>query len=477
MKLINKIIPYLFLAFGLIIFSHPMLLDSGKLPGDIGDARFINYVLEHGYQWLIGNNLHNSFWNMPIFYPHENSLAFSDMLIGGMLIYNPVRFFISSPQTALQIWFLIICILNYSSFYILMKNVFKFDRLISACAAFLFAFGLPRHLQIGHLQLLLQFFMIFSIYAFANIKRENSTRKNNLLFLAGASLFVIQLYTTFYFGWYMVFGTLIGVFAGILFKNSREKIITCLKTYKKEIVLYGIYSIVMLIPLVYHYLAVKSQFGWTPEFMLKFFSFLTSESLIDNLLWYNPFKCQAEAKTGIGILTTIFVFAGIFKSKYKKQILLFIILVIMFFWNWTWNIYLHKLFPGASAIRAAGRCIFLLLPVFAYGLANFFKHLNNRYITTIAVLIFLIEQIPFVHGYNWTKDMHNERLKSYNIPKECKVVYYDIKAKSAYKYQLDIMWKAHYENIYTANGYSGYWPKYITGSVPENCVFEINAPD
>lgn len=473
MKILNKIIPYLFLAFGLIIFLHPMLLDTGKLPGDIGDASFINYVLEHGYQWLTGNKLHSSFWDMPIFYPHDNSLAFSDMMIGGMLIYTPIRMFISSPQTALQLWLTIACILNYVAFWILMRKTFKFGNSESSIAAFLFAFGLPRHLQICHLQLMLQFFSIFYFYAFTQIKNENTPLKNNILFLTGSALFVLQLYTTFYFGWFTVFGGLIALFICLIYKNTRDKIFYIIKTYWKEVILSGIISIILLIPLVYHYLAVNSQFGWTPVYLLKFFSFLKSESMLDEFIWHNPFRSNCEAYTGIGFITSIFVLIGICRSKYWFEMLLFLFLTGMFFENCEWNHALYKYFPGASAIRAGGRVVFLMLPVFAWGIANFFKHLNKRSIITIAAIIFLIEQIPFVHGYDWTKTIHNQRLQTINIPKECKVVYYNIKATPKYKYLLDIMWKAHYENIYTANGYSGYMPEYIPGTVPKNCVFTI----
>jgi hypothetical protein len=56
------VIPILMLLVGL--YSFPLSLmqtDLSKIPGDLGDARFNNYVLEHGYKYLNGEV--KSFWD------------------------------------------------------------------------------------------------------------------------------------------------------------------------------------------------------------------------------------------------------------------------------------------------------------------------------------------------------------------------------------------------------------------------------
>lgn len=482
MKFMRKLIPYIFLIIGLIIFFYPLFLNPDNMPGSFGDARFINYVLEHGYLWVVQSGVHTSFWDMPIFYPYKNTLAFSDMLIGGMIIYIPVRFVtecfekLYPAQTALQIWFMISCILNYSSFYLLMRKVFKFERLCSSVAAFLFAFGLPRHVQIGHLQLSQQYFTIFSILAFVKAFSCKSEFKKHFLLVMAVIMFVLQVYTSFYFGWYMIFGVVVFTPVCFLFKNTREKLLDFIKTYWREILIYGFAACLLLIPLLLHYSAVNGKFSWQTGWMWMPESFLCSESLIDELFFhcrvFNP-----EIITGIGLLTTVFVFAGIFKSVYRKQIILFILIVILFFTNFFYmnldfNYFLYKYFPGASAIRAAGRAIFLLLPFFCCGIAIFMRSLKSPFILVLCVLAFIAEQLPFHNGYDWTKSEHAARLASYNFPSECKVIYYDIFLKQRDTYLIDIMWKASEEGIYTANGYSGFIPVYIKGTVPSNCIFQ-----
>ena len=73
-KKLNFIYPILFLIFGLFIFFHPMFFDFSKMAGDLGDARLVSYLLDHGFLYLTGDNFHSSYFNIPFFYPYQNQL-------------------------------------------------------------------------------------------------------------------------------------------------------------------------------------------------------------------------------------------------------------------------------------------------------------------------------------------------------------------------------------------------------------------
>ena len=475
-KWLGKLSVVMLLLFGLVMFFYPMLINSSNMFGDLGDTRFVTYVLEHFYKWITHQGLHTSFWNMPMFYPYENTLAFSDVMLGGIPLYVPFRMLGVSPLGAMQACGMLAQTLNFVAFYFLMRKTFKFEYWISGAAAFLFAFGLPRHIQMCHVQLLFQFFMIFAILAFSKINAKNSNLKNHLLFLTTSLMFALQIYTSFYYGWFMIFGGTLALLIGLCFKNSRTAIIEFVKNFKKEILLYAVVTFVLLLPLGYHYLLVGGKFGWCNDFMLKPFSFLTSQSLFDSKLWNFQFKYNMEAWTGIGFLSTVLIFIGMWKSRCRWQLLLFTLFVVLFFFNIPMNRFIHYNFPGGTAIRAGGRCIFLLLPVFAYGVAVFLKKTSNQLIAIIFFMLIFAEQIPYESGFSWTKQEHYQRLSQYHIPQECKAFYYRTrKYMQDYDsiYDIDLMWKADEENKYTANGYSGFMPFYIEGSVPENCVFEI----
>ena len=116
----------LFLIIGLIIFFYPMVLSGFDLMlGDGKDVKIINYILEHYYLWIIQFPGHTNFWEMPFFYPIPDTLIMGDMLIGGAPIYCFLRIFFE-PLSAFQVFAILVCIINYSSFYYLLNKQLKF---------------------------------------------------------------------------------------------------------------------------------------------------------------------------------------------------------------------------------------------------------------------------------------------------------------------------------------------------------------
>ena len=139
-NLTKMLIPIIFLMIGISIFCYPMILNPDNMPGEMVDARFINYILEHQFLFLNQIHPHTSFWDVPMYYPLKNTLALSDILLGMSPIYILTRYFIKNPQTNLQIMFVLLNILNFLTFYIFAKKIFKLDVIHSSFSAFLFAF-------------------------------------------------------------------------------------------------------------------------------------------------------------------------------------------------------------------------------------------------------------------------------------------------------------------------------------------------
>src|SRR5688572_2198182 len=84
-------------------------------PGDYGDSRFINYVLEHGYKWLLG--IEPDFWTANFMYPLENNIAISDSMGGVLPIYALFRFLGFDTENAYQLWWMSCSALNYICAY------------------------------------------------------------------------------------------------------------------------------------------------------------------------------------------------------------------------------------------------------------------------------------------------------------------------------------------------------------------------
>ena len=69
-------------------FFRNILFDSGAMLEDAGDGLYTNLVTEHWYKVLIGKE---SIADLPIFYPTEGTLAYSDMLLGFGIFHTVLR--------------------------------------------------------------------------------------------------------------------------------------------------------------------------------------------------------------------------------------------------------------------------------------------------------------------------------------------------------------------------------------------------
>src|SRR6478609_2454772 len=94
--------------------------DLSKIPGDLGDARFNMYVLEHGYRFFKGAD--SSFWSAPFMYPFPNTIALSDNLLGTLPVYSFFRMLSLDRETAFQCWLISLCILNFAAAYLVVKK-------------------------------------------------------------------------------------------------------------------------------------------------------------------------------------------------------------------------------------------------------------------------------------------------------------------------------------------------------------------
>ena len=88
--LFTEIFPFvigLILGFYFLIFQYTQF-DLSLIPGDLGDGRFNNYILEHVHNFFCGNA---DFWNSGFMYPEPNIITYSDNLSGTAPIYSIFR--------------------------------------------------------------------------------------------------------------------------------------------------------------------------------------------------------------------------------------------------------------------------------------------------------------------------------------------------------------------------------------------------
>lgn len=112
-------------VLALLLAHHAVWLSGLRLTqGDEGDARFVHYVLEHGFRYLRGEAAHARFWDAPFFHPATNTIAYSDPLLGVLPLYAPWRAVGLPPDTAFQFWVFTITSLNFLSALWLLRRGF-----------------------------------------------------------------------------------------------------------------------------------------------------------------------------------------------------------------------------------------------------------------------------------------------------------------------------------------------------------------
>ena len=93
--------------------------DLKFFPGDLGDARFNIYLLEHVHQYFTGQV--DDFWNAPFMYPEEEVISYSDNLIGSAPFYSIFRICNIDRETSFQLWYILMGVLNFSFCYLFLN--------------------------------------------------------------------------------------------------------------------------------------------------------------------------------------------------------------------------------------------------------------------------------------------------------------------------------------------------------------------
>ena len=185
---------WLLLILGMwLVILRPLGAHLALVPGDLGDARFNNYVLEHFFRWVTGSI--RDYWNAPFFFPFQQTISFGDNLLGSAPFYVLFRWVGLDRASAFQGWYIFGYLLNFIAVsYVLWR--LKLKPLAIGAGAFFFTFGLPLLAQENHAQLLYRFCIplaCFSLWRFYQAPRLQT------LISLGA-WFVWQFYLTIYMG-------------------------------------------------------------------------------------------------------------------------------------------------------------------------------------------------------------------------------------------------------------------------------------
>jgi hypothetical protein len=474
------------LMFGLHFFAYGMIgYDYAYLPGDLGDTRLNNYFLEHGYKSLFLNQV--VLWDAPFMYPQKNVLALSDNLLGTMPIYAFWRWIGADRETALQLWYIGLFVLNFlGCFWMSVKLDNKIY--ISALVAYVYAFALPVIAQANHIQLMPRF--IFPIIFYHLVKFLSTFQLKYFLFLLLCITY--QIYCGIYLGFLSIYCIIVFILVMVIQQKLYLAFFNFIKAHHYKVILIIIINFGLLYPLMVHYVAAKNLVGMRsydfivdgmPRFSSYLYaytsnyvwSFLTHTGSYLSLNWEHFLFPGGSVLFCLGLILSA---RFLNKTSYYNSLYLniaYTIIIVVFtttviYKDFSVFEFTRNVLPGFSAMKGITRIIFPLLLLFSLCLVPFFNFIekNKSHLLLISIFsIFILSEQLVQEGaflrikksiiYNRQNALLN-KIDNLALSKNSVLAYMPLQFDNAEAIQADAMMVAQLLNIKTVNGYSSSAP-------------------
>lgn len=497
-KLISAVFILVLLAAGLFIFFKPTITSGFRyMQSDSGDTIFNNLLLEHSFKAIFDKQYLGTIWSPLFFYPLQNAITYCDNLWGSAPIYWLTRI-LFSPETSFQLWMLVISALNFISFYLLARSL-KINIWFAGFASFLFAFCIPRSIQIGHQQLLPQFYSIFALLFL--IKFFDKKKFKYFIFF---EIFIyLQLLAGIYLGWFFVLATAIFILVFALYRKDKS-IFKLLFNYKVIGALFGL--LVCLVATFIPYYKTQEKAGRQSYSNIKVMlpqinSYL---SVVPSALFYKIYPKQIQTANeklpmrnehflfiGLSIylllLTSIVALIVIRKKPIVKDkwppiflisIIVFIIITLVSLFissiNYSFWRNIYNFVPGSGAIRAVTRIwtvsyLFLLLAIFVLA-SDVYRKTSSKILKIVLLVLALLSCLEQINlkPYYFTKDTEQKIQRQINSAILKAEAYNKVDAfyirwapgeRDFYDYQIKAIGASIDLNIPTINGYGGREPR------------------
>jgi hypothetical protein len=456
------------------------------------DGLLNNYFLEHSFQLVANPAYRGTLWEPLFFYPTRNVLSYSDNLFGSAPIYWCFRLMFG-PYAAFECWMATVMVLSYAAFaYLLARH--RVGHVLSGIGGFLFAFGMPRIMQMPHSQLLPQFLTPLALLFLFGMMRQPTLWRMNLV----ALLIFWQLLAGIYLGWFCALGSAVYVVVALLCDGQARRrfsawigprfleICTCCAAWALVImVVFGPYAqearllnggrdfveVDPMLPRLASWLSPPPGTFWYP-YLGGFATHLSAK--IEHSI-FNGFVMWAAALLAVPacmltkiptsrralIRLTLLTFAAIFLLSYRFSFGTTL---------WTW---VFDEVPGAKAIRAVPRIWTIAYAFLLFGGLLGIDALlrKTRYGLPIAVALAtfaVAEQLsvspPIPHYDQFVKDTAQDA----SLIRGADAAYVMIDQRNAgiltdgdpnWLWQtMAMMWAGIQTNVPVVNGYSAWWP-------------------
>lgn len=483
--------PFL-LGFVIVVlfFALPIVgFDMSYFPGDLGDGRFNNYILEHAHQFFIGKE---AFWEAPFMYPEPNIITYSDNLVGSAPFYSVFRLLGGDRETSYQLWVVLMFILNYSSAYLFLNWQFK-NKYAAVVGALVFSCSMAIQSQMTHAQTFPRFPIPLAFWMAMLFMKELKP-----VYLFGTILMIVfQFYCAIYLGFFLVVPIIALLLLALIF--NRQKLMGLITNIKwlSYSVGGGVLNVLFLLPLMFPYY-LRSKEGGLNDYVSIINTLPTVRSFFysknGSLLWDKlsqvgsdyPAAYDHQIFPGGIVMLSFVVFSFLIlrnvlnKKKFRKNTIqlstkvLFISAAItfLFFIRYQGLSFYTILFelPGFGSLRSLTRIVNLELLFFAIATTYVLTFVFDKYkkrtlpLFLVVILLFIVDNhFSGENSYRTEKGSAQHRVnvlieKMRNIPEGSVVSYEPEFDGGSTFYQIDAMLAGQSLGLKMINGYSAKSP-------------------
>jgi hypothetical protein len=488
-KFSSCLLPLLLLIVGL--WFVPLQIYGPHLsyiPGDLGDARFNNYILEHDYLYLTGKL--NSYWDASFMYPFKNVVAFSDNLLGAAPLYAMLRIIGYDRETSFQFWLLVLFCLNFICCYYPLNRWIK-NNVMASAGAYIFAFSI---LLVGNIYNVQTFprFMVPLLFYWAWRYLDQKSLKYFIYLIIGT---VFQFYCGIYLGFLIVYTLFFFCIAHLIVYRDFS-LLQGFKTKKTVVshLLALILGSVLLYPLMRPYIEISHLINPPPYEVvletvptLRSYFFTSNASIVWGFLsehgkiikfWWCHFLFIG-AIPWLAIATVPFIFILKKSTNANKRFLTFLIIGLSLSFIFCLNIddfslyqYIYMV-PGYASMRSMNRIInteimfFILILVFVFNEVKNYSRVLKGVVLCLPVLVIFDNAIDAKEINRYDKKESQNKIEETrlviqkNYDKKYAAIAYmpdSIKDVNMVVLHLNVMLASQELHIPCVNAYTGHNP-------------------
>lgn len=500
---VSRMVPTLFLLVCEWFFFRNMW-GTDLLFGDDGDGRLTMLIAEHWFHVFQGKA---NISDLGMFYPAQNTLAYSDMLVGFGLVHSGLRVLGLNIYQAYKYTILLVHAIGTFICYWLLHKTLYINKQNALFGTVAFSFSDTYISSLYHSQLFALSFLplavIFLVCFFRNQKFRWNRNRYAYLFI---SVMMLILYTSWYTAFFCCIFVFTACIVGMLFcllKKIRiwSMMRNVVYTVGHDLIGYLIFAVATSVPFVILELPMMKMSGGystgqirgsIPEIIDVLHvshSNLLLGPIFKKMTWMSERDLSPEVITGFSFVllgTFLYSLVWSFRTKRKNMeivqiVAIAVVVSILMAVQWKgatlcgWRFY-NKLFPGGRSIRAVGRYFLFLNFPMALSTAcllepcakmrgtDGIRKWNVKKIISFCVLFLLLLSNVNKNAApsRWDALTSEGRMKIIsNPPEDCKSFYlkHVTSEKTNAFLQTDAYEISDRFGIPTLNGYSGVFPR------------------